>query len=140
AVDDAGGRGALAERPVALVVVERVPAELVRDVEVGPAVAVVIGPRAREVPPRVTDAGPARHVDERAVAAIAVEGVPDAVHRAVVRLRDARLLVAHADDVEIEEPVTVVVGRDRHAAPAPGRDAGRGGHVLEAAAARVVEE
>src|SRR5207248_10182374 len=60
AVDDARGRGALAEGTVALVVVERVAAELVRDVQVGPAVAVVVAPCAREVPARVTYPGAAR--------------------------------------------------------------------------------
>ena len=140
AVDDAGRGRPLAEGAVALVVVEGVLPELVGDVEVGPAVVVVVGPGGGHAPARVADACVPGDVGEGAVAVVAVERAGDAVGGRVVGPRRGRLLVAHAHDVEVEEAVAVVVGDRRHARPAPGRDARRRAHVDEVAAARVVEE
>src|SRR5207253_11316499 len=114
--------------------------EFVGDVEVGPAVAVVVGPGGGHAPARVADAYVPGHVGEGAVTVVAIERAGHAVGGRVVGPRRGRLLVAHAHDIEVEEPVAVVVGDRRHAPPAPGRDARRGAHVDEVAAARVVEE
>ena len=49
-------------------------------------------------------------------------------------------MVPHPDDVDVEEPIAVVVGDDRHARPDARRDAGRCSDVDEVTAAEVVKE
>src|SRR5262249_20630161 len=140
AVARAAGRGPLGEAAVALVVVEHVPGELVRDVEVRPPVAVVVSPGGRQVPARVADVGASGDVGEGAVAVVPVERVAHAVGGGVVGARHRVLVVPHADDEDVEEAVAIVVRDDRHAGPAAGRDVRRGRHVHEVTATRVVEE
>ena len=116
----------VAERAVALVVVERADAELVADVEVGPTVVVVVAPGCRRGPSRVScDAGRLASTSrERAVAVVVVEAVGRAVVRVPVGQRRRVLVVAHAHDEDVEPAVAVVVGDDRHARPDARADAG----------------
>ncbi len=104
-----------------LVVVEVLPAEVVRDQEVGPPVLVVIAPGGREAEPVVVlvEADRVRHVHEPPVAVVVKEHVRGAIERIVVRRRRAGLVLAHADvvavgaEVDVQESVAVVVGHRR---------------------------
>jgi hypothetical protein len=142
----------LAEGAVAVVVEELVRLRVVGHEEVGPAVAVVVQHRhAERLRRRLMDPGRLRHVLERAVAAVLVEGgalalvglrravaLRLAVERAVEVLRRRPLDVVGNE--EIEAAVAVVVeegGARREAAVA---DAGFRRDVREAPVAEVAEE
>src|SRR5437899_2435674 len=127
------------EEPV-VVVVERAVPELVADVEIGPAVVVVVAPRAGEAPAEVTHAGTAGRVGECAIAIVVEKRVRDSVACFVVRPGCRLLVVPHADDVDVEEPIAVVVGDDRHARPDARGDTGGCRDVDEVTAAEVVKE
>ena len=102
-------RGDVREAAVAGVAVERVRTD-VRDVQIDPAVVVVVaGARAHAVV-AMPDAGLRGHVVERAVAAVAEQTVP--------RLsRDRRIGQRTAVDQEDVDPAVVVVVEEQPAGP-----------------------
>ena len=132
-----GGGSDVSEGAVAVVTVEDVAAELVSYVQIRVAVVVVISPRSGEAPCRTLDAGAGGDVDERAVAVVAVQRVGNAIAGFPVRLRRRVLVISHAQQVEIEEAVAIIVRDQRHAAPAAGFDTGDLGDVGETPAALV---
>ena len=109
-------------RPASPRAVKVLGAEVVRHQQVGPAVAVVVGPRGREVIPVVARVEPGllRDFDEVPVPIVPEEDAGRTVAGVVVRHRRSRLVLARAVEVrvdaqvEIEKAVAVVVGhRDR---------------------------
>ena len=125
-IEDARGRGDVLEFHLAIatpeVVIQVLGPEVVRDQQIRPAVAVVVGPGRREVIAIVAgvETGLLRRVDESAVAVVAEEHARRSVARVVVRRRRAGLVLAGAEEIrvdaqiEIEKAVPVVVRhRDR---------------------------
>jgi hypothetical protein len=96
--------------------------QVVGDVEIEVAVAVVVAEGASRAPPRIADAGLPCRVRERAVAIVSIQRV--GAHR--------------ARHVHILEAVVVVVGGAHAHPPASPHQAAAGGHVREAAAPVVV--
>ena len=151
---DPGRRAHLLEAdapaPPSEVVVEVLLPEVVRDQQVGPAVAVVVAPGGGEVVPVVARLQPRlpRGLHEVAVPVVVEEHARGAVARVVVGHGRARLALADPvvervdAEVEVEEAVAVVVGhRHRHGRAAqPLRELERVGHAREAAGAVVPEK
>ena len=104
---DARGAGDVGEDSVAAVVVQHVRAE-VRDVEIDPAVVVVVAGAGAHAVLAMLDAGPGRDVLERAVAAVPVQAVPRL-------LRDRRIGERSAVDQEDVDPAVVVVVEEQPA-------------------------
>src|SRR5580765_4224673 len=74
-------QGDIDERAVASVLVEKVRARIVGDEEIGTPVAVEVAPRDThtEPPARIGDTSFVRHVLERAISLVAIEGIARAV-------------------------------------------------------------
>src|SRR5439155_23389405 len=120
-IDDAGRRGDVTELPALLAVVETVrfgaeaAAGAERNVEIQPAVVVVVGPPGAVLIARRLDARRADHVDEAAVAAVPQEYRPCPV----------------VADVQVETAVAVEIADRRVVGRTFVREAGGGGHVVE---------
>ena len=77
---DAGRVGDVGERAVAVVAIEKIPHRVVRDVDVGVAVAIEVAERHAEALARgIGDAGLLRDIGERAVAVVVKQPVGRAV-------------------------------------------------------------
>ena len=152
---DAGAIGLVDEGALAGIAVEEVAHRVVRDVDVGLAVAVVIAERhAETLAGRIGDAGLLRDVGERAVAVVAVQPIRHPVeHRrmavhpiSVFGVPAVRIVgdpvVEVVDDVEVEEAVAIDVDEAGAGAPLGGRagDARGRRHVVERAVAVVPVE
>ena len=113
--------GHVGERPIAIVAVQPVGLPVVGDVQVRPAVAIVVSPDHALRVPKVLHAGLGGDVRERAIALVPEQltGSPQLVGRFVA-------------DIQIQVPVVVVVGPRRFRAGA--------GAVLHARAGRDVGE
>ena len=102
------------ETPVAVVAIEPVPAEI-GDVEIGPAVVVVVPDDGAETPTFVGHSRRGRGVGEGAVAVVAIEG-----RLRMFLLASNRLEAGTVDQVDVDPAVPVVVeeghasGRDLH--------------------------
>ena len=104
-----GLAGRLRERAIAIVVIEAVGSGVVvGNVEIGPAVIVVIPPRGRVREALAADAGLIRHVGERAIAVV-VEKVAALAVGMLAGIQHVR------GDVHIEPAVAVVVAEGAHA-------------------------
>ena len=126
--------GDLGEGAVAVVVVEEVrDGKIVRDVDVGPAVVVVVPPR-RGMPLRFAgDAGGGGDIRERAVAVVV-----EKIIRLAVGVRGCIEQVGV--DVHVEPAVAVIIGEGRHAAGVLERESARRRLLLEGAVALVDEK
>ena len=126
---DTGSDRHVLERAVVLVAIEAARRQLVADVEVDPAVVVVVGPRRRvRREHAVGEAGGLGHVGEYAVTVVAQQRVAH------------RNLPAAAVDEQVEIAVVVVVGVAGVQAAELGSEPGRLGAILEGAVALVAKE
>ena len=117
---DAGAGGDVAERPVAIVAIQRIAAE-VGHVEIGEAVVVVVGCGGAHAVGILRHARKPRflgHIHERPISLLAEQPVPvlrvRLVGPPVVRHRIRELRAVREEDVE---PAVVVVVEQRDAAP-----------------------
>src|ERR1700722_4237204 len=109
-------RSNISESPIAVISVEILAAEIVRDIEVGPAVAVVITPSTAKTVTRVVlvEARFRSHIAERAVSVIPHHEIGRAVLGVVIGNRILVLIRSLVIDVKakinVQPSIAVVVG------------------------------
>ena len=136
-----GGVGDVHEAVSPIVVVEIFQAEVVRDEQIGPAVAVVVGEEGGKRPAgRLRDSPGLAHVREVAVPVVQEQKARASVVGVVRRIGHLSVVVARDANEEVQIPVSVDVGERGGARVLRNVDAGGGGHVLEGAVPAVVKK
>jgi len=104
-----GGESHIVERAIAVIAIEGVPAEIVDDVQIRKAVAIVVAPYRAQAQSQLADPGLFGDIGEGTIPVVVVELIGQTVSR-IESGRNIRPRVQISPDIEIEKAVIVVIG------------------------------